>query len=151
MHVKTPKGDLLWPSDTALAVQMGVAAGHSGLSRHVSRLKKDHIRTIAKLDVFADHRLAETMPSLSVMDASTDSPWTDANGLHWSNPSDRRVWAYNIALSRELARMGFDEIQFDYIRFPATAIFLSSATPTPGPVFRNQTASRPFWKKRTMN
>ncbi|BBO67090.1 hypothetical protein DSCA_10200 [Desulfosarcina alkanivorans] len=119
LHVKTPRGKLLWPSGNAMAVQMGVAAGHSGLSRHVARLKKDNIRTIAKLDVFADHQLAATMPSLSVMDASTGSPWTDANGLHWSNPSDRRVWAYNIALCRELARMGVDEIQFDYVRFPS--------------------------------
>jgi hypothetical protein len=119
LHVKSPRGNLLWPSENAIALQMGVVARHSGLARHLSRLKKDNIRTIAKLDVFADHQLAAAMPALSVMDRSTDSPWTDANGLHWSNPSDSRVWDYNIALSKELARMGFDEIQFDYIRFPS--------------------------------
>jgi hypothetical protein len=119
MHVKSPKGKLLWPSENAIALQMGVAARHSGLERHVSRLKKDNIRSIAKLDVFADHQLAAAMPALSVMDDSTGLPWTDANGLHWSNPGDSRVWDYNIALSKELARMGFDEIQFDYIRFPS--------------------------------
>lgn len=119
LHVKSPKGHLLWPSDNALARQIGATARHSGLVRHVSRLKEDNIRTIAKLDVFADHLLASTMPALSVMDGTTDSPWTDANGLHWTNPSDSRVWDYNIALSKELARMGFDEIQFDYIRFPS--------------------------------
>jgi hypothetical protein len=40
MHVKSPKGKLLWPSENAIALQMGVAARHSGLERHVSRLKK---------------------------------------------------------------------------------------------------------------
>ncbi|MCB2146669.1 MAG: putative glycoside hydrolase [Deltaproteobacteria bacterium] len=119
LHVKSPKGKLLWPSENTMAVQLGVGANHSGLEKHVARLKKDNIRTIAKLDVFADHQLASAMPELSVMDSASGTPWTDANGLHWANPSDSRVWDYNIALSKELARMGFDEIQFDYVRFPS--------------------------------
>lgn len=119
LHVKTPRGRLLWSSENPTAVEMGVAAQHSGLVRHVARLKQDNIYTIAKLDVFADHRLAASRPELSVIDARTGAPWTDANGLHWSNPRDSRVWAYNIALARELAGMGFDEIQFDYVRFPS--------------------------------
>lgn len=102
-----------------MAVEMGVAAGHSGLARHVARLKQDNIHTIAKLDVFADHQLAASRPELSVIDAKSGAPWADANGLHWSNPSDSRVWAYNIALAKELAGIGFDEIQFDYVRFPS--------------------------------
>lgn len=119
LHVKTPMGKLLWPSNNPTALRLGVITKHSGLSQHVLRLKKDHIRTIAKLDVFADHQLAASMPQLSVIDDSTATPWMDANGLHWSNPSDSRVWEYNIALAKELAGMGFDEIQFDYIRFPS--------------------------------
>ena len=119
LHVKSPKGKLSWPSENAMAIQLGVGANHSGLEKHVARLKKDNIHTIAKLDVFADHQLAAMLPELSVMDSSSDTPWTDANNLHWANPSDRRVWDYNIALSKELAGMGFDEIQFDYVRFPS--------------------------------
>ena len=119
LHVKTPEGKLMWPSDNPTARKMGVSSSHASLVRHVSRLKRDNIHTIAKLDVFADHQLAACLPGLAVMDASIAAPWTDANGLHWSNPSDSRVWAYNIALSRELALMGFEEIQFDYVRFPS--------------------------------
>ncbi|WP_372681645.1 putative glycoside hydrolase [Desulfosarcina sp.] len=119
LHVKSPRGKLLWPSENAMAIQLGVEANHSGLEKHVARLKRDNIRTIAKLDVFADHQLAAIMPELSVMDSTSGTPWTDANDLHWANPSDSRVWEYNIALSKELAAMGFDEIQFDYVRFPS--------------------------------
>ncbi len=119
LHVKSPKGKLSWLSENAMAIELGVGANHSGLEKHVARLKKDNIHTIAKLDVFADHQLAAMLPELSVMDSSSDTPWTDANNLHWANPSDRRVWDYNIALSKELAGMGFDEIQFDYVRFPS--------------------------------
>jgi len=133
LHVKTPRGKLMWPSKNQMAIQLGVAARHSSLARHVSRLKTDHIRTIAKLDVFSDHRLAARHPGMSVIDAGTAMPWTDANGLHWSNPSDSRVWDYNIALAKELACMGFDEIQFDYVRFPSdgdlSTIYYPNATP----------------------
>jgi len=119
LHVKTPRGRLLWPSENPIAIQLGVSTRHSWLAKHVSRLKKDNIRTIAKLDVFADHQLAAHMPQLSVIDDATAMPWTDANDLHWTNPGDSRVWDYNIALSKELAGLGFDEIQFDYVRFPS--------------------------------
>ena len=119
LHVKTPRGRLLWPSDNPTALQLNVTTRHAGLAKHVSRLKKDSIRTIAKLDVFADHQLAASMPELSVWDDSSAVPWTDANGLHWSNPTNSRVWDYNIALAKELAGIGFDEIQFDYVRFPS--------------------------------
>lgn len=129
LHVKTPRGRLLWPSKNSTAVEMGVAAGHSGLARHVARLKQDKIHTIAKLDVFADHQLAASRPELSVIDARSGAPWTDANGLHWSNPSDSRVWAYNIALAKELAGIGFDEIQFDYVRFPSDGDLSAIAYP----------------------
>ena len=48
LHVKSPKGKLMWPSENPMAVQMGVGARHSGLEKHVARLKKDNIHTIAK-------------------------------------------------------------------------------------------------------
>ena len=146
LHVKSPKGRLLWPSENAIARQLGVATGHSGLERHVKRLKKDNIRTIAKLDVFADHQLAATIPALCVMDGSTGLPWTDANGLHWSNPSDSRVWAYNIALSRELVKIGFDEIQFDYVRFPSDGDLSTIRYPNTVPGFSKSDCIKSFLK-----
>ena len=144
LHVKSPKGKLLWPSENAMAIQLGVGTKHSGLEKHVARLKKDNIRTIAKLDVFADHQLAATMPELSVMDGSTQTPWTDANGLHWSNPNDNRVWDYNIALSKELARIGFDEIQFDYVRFPSDGDLSSIRYPNTLPGFSKSDTIKAF-------
>jgi len=119
LHVKTPTGKLMWNSKNKLALQLGVTAKHSCLEKHVLRLKSKGIHTIAKLDVFADDQLATTFPHLSVMEKSSDEPWSDANDLRWSNPTDSRVWEYNIALAKELVQIGFDEIQFDYVRFPS--------------------------------
>jgi hypothetical protein len=147
LHVKTPTGQLLWPSKHAIARQLGVSNDHAGLARHVSRLKADNIHTIAKLDVFADHQLAACLPELSVMDVSKNTPWTDANGLHWSNPSHRRVWAYNIALSKELAGIGFDEIQFDYVRFPSDGDLSIIGYPNATPGFSKSDCIRSFLRE----
>jgi hypothetical protein len=147
LHVKSPKGKLLWPSKNALAIQLGVGVNHSGLEKHVARLKEDNIRTIAKLDVFADHQLAEAFPVLSVMDRSSDTPWSDANGLHWANPGDSRVWDYNIALSKELARMGFDEIQFDYVRFPSDGDLSIISYPNTLPGFSKSDCIKSFLER----
>ena len=147
LHVKSPRGKLLWPSDTAMAVELGVGANHSRVATHVARLKKDNIHTIAKVDVFADHQLAAAFPALSVIDSFSDTPWTDANGLHWTNPSDSRVWDYNIALSKELACMGFDEIQFDYVRFPSDGDLSIISYPNTQPGFSKSDCIASFLKK----
>jgi hypothetical protein len=149
LHVKSPKGKLLWPSENTMAIQLGVGVKHTGLKKHVARLKKDNIRTIAKLDVFADDQLAVDRPELSVIDRLSGTPWTDANGLHWTNPSDSRVWDYNIALSKELARMGFDEIQFDYVRFPSDGDLSATTYPNTLPGFSKSDCIQSFleWAK----
>lgn len=147
LHVKTPTGKLLWSSENAMAIDLGVGVKRSELQTHVVRLKADNIRTIAKLDVFADHQLAATMPTLSVMDDLMDTQWTDANGLYWANPTDSRVWDYNIALSKELAHMGFDEVQFDYVRFPSDGDLSSIRYPNTLPGFSKSDCIGSFLKK----
>ena len=44
--------------------------------------------------------------------------WQNHAGLGWTNPYDKRVWDYNVSIAEVAARAGFDEIQFDYVRFP---------------------------------
>jgi hypothetical protein len=56
---------------------------------------------------------------MGILDTATGSQWVDKKGLGWTDPYNQKVWEYNIALARELAELGFDEIQFDYIRFPS--------------------------------
>ena len=62
--------------------------------------------------------------------------WTNSIGLGWSNPYDKKVWDYNVDIAEAAARAGFDEIMFDYIRFPTDGD-LSSAV-FPGKVERAQ-------------
>ena len=76
------------------------------------------VYAIARQVVFKDTPLAGARPDLAVADAVTGAPWRDMNGVAWVNPFNEEVWAANIDLAVELAGRGFDEIQFDYVRFP---------------------------------
>jgi hypothetical protein len=67
--------------------------------------------------VFKDNPLAEHRRDLAVKTVAGRS-WRDREDLAWTDPFRRGIWDYNIALAAEAASHGFDEIQFDYVRFP---------------------------------
>jgi hypothetical protein len=75
------------------------------------------IHTIARIAVFQDPQLASARPELAVR-ASTGGVWKDRKGLSGVDPAAREVWKYNVDLAKEAAARGFDEVQFDYVRFP---------------------------------
>ena len=77
------------------------------------------IYTIARIVLFKDDPLSRARPDLAVMDSETGKQWVDGEGLGWADPTRREVWEYNVAIAKEAAELGFDEIQFDYIRFPS--------------------------------
>jgi len=119
LHVKDPYGLIRWKSNNQLAKEMGAIASNGLVEHALRRLKEQGFWCIAKLDVFVDHRLVYNHPFMGILDIRTGGPWNDKNGLYWANPFNRKVWEYNIALCQELVDLGFDEIQFDYIRFPS--------------------------------
>ena len=73
---------------------------------------------IGRVVTFEDPVLSEKRPELAIR-SSDGSVWHTNAGLGWTNPYDRRVWAYNVNVAAAAARAGFDEIQFDYVRFPS--------------------------------
>jgi hypothetical protein len=72
---------------------------------------------IARIVVFKDNPLAEARPDLAVKSAG-GRIWRDREGLAWVDPSKKESWDYSIDVAVEAASNGFDEIQFDYVRFP---------------------------------
>lgn len=119
LHVKDPHGWIRWKSNNRLARETGAIAANGLVEPALKRLKARGFWTIAKLDVFVDHRLVSRHPEMGLRNSQTGSAWLDQNGLGWANPFNRDVWEYIISLCRELVDLGFDEIQFDYIRFPS--------------------------------
>lgn len=72
---------------------------------------------IARIVVFKDDPLARAHPEWAVRDAAGEI-WEDREHQRWIDPTSRAAWQHNYDVAEEAARMGFDEIQFDYLRFP---------------------------------
>jgi len=85
----------------------------------LENLHKENLYAIARLPVFQDPTLASSNPSVALKNKRTGKLWADNKGLFWVDPASLEVWDYNIALAKEAWLMGFDEINFDYIRFPS--------------------------------
>jgi hypothetical protein len=101
--------------------------------QRVARLVHAHgIYLIGRVVTFEDPVLAAKRPNLAIRN-SDGSPWHNREGLGWTNPYDRRVWRYNIGVAEAAARAGFDEIQFDYVRFPSDGDLSQIRYPDPHP------------------
>jgi hypothetical protein len=96
-------------------------AGHSGVIPHakalLDTLKAHRILPIARIVVFKDSVAARANPDHTIR-KSDGSAWRDKQGLTWVNPYDEAIWEYNIRVAEEAVKLGFGEVQFDYIRFP---------------------------------
>ena len=96
-------------------------AGTSGTIRNLpallDTLRAHKILPIARMVVFKDSVTARVHPEWTIR-KQDNSVWRDKKGLAWVNPYHHELWDYNIGIAEELAKMGFGEIQFDYIRFP---------------------------------
>ncbi|MEK7193645.1 MAG: putative glycoside hydrolase [Patescibacteria group bacterium] len=78
----------------------------------------DHgIYVIGRIAVFEDSLLANARPGWALQNKVTGGIWKDHKGLAWLDPSVSDVWDYNIAITKDALSRGFDEINFDYIRF----------------------------------
>lgn len=83
----------------------------------VDMLRQKNIYLIARIVVFKDDLLATAHPELAVR-RKDGTLWRDREQLAWVDPFRTEVWNYNLDLAAEAAALGFDEIQFDYVRFP---------------------------------
>jgi hypothetical protein len=81
------------------------------------RLEAEGIYPIARIVIVKDPLLVSARPHLAVQDTA-GGVWVDSKELVWLNLYNREVWEYHVALAEEAARLGFPEIQWDYVRFP---------------------------------
>lgn len=83
----------------------------------IEKLHEKNVYLIARIAVFEDPILSSNKANLAIKDKDGNL-WKNYNGLSWVDPSSKEVWDYNILIAKEAWKMGFDEINFDYIRFP---------------------------------
>ena len=74
---------------------------------------------ITRIVTFQDGPLTDAEPEISARNTTTGGVWKNNRGTGWLDPTDRDSWEYPLGLAVESCRRGFDEIQFDYVRFPS--------------------------------
>jgi hypothetical protein len=119
IDIKGDRGFISHPTHSTLGLQAG--ANRIITIRDpptlLSDLHRRGLYAIARIVVFKDDPVARSQPDLAVKTVQ-GKLFVDGEGLAWTDPFNRTVWDYNIELAIEAAKEGFDEIQFDYIRFP---------------------------------
>ena len=119
LDVKDENGEVGFASSAAPLARTTGAARDYYAPRDVARRAHERgIYLIGRVVVFEDPVLSHARPDLAIRH-SGGSVWRDGAGLGWANPYDRRVWKYNVDVAVGAARAGFDEIMFDYVRFPS--------------------------------
>lgn len=119
VDVKDDTGYLTYRSQIATAVDIGanrqLRARDAGARLAV--LKSHGIRAIARIVVAKDPLLASQKPEWSIR-TGDGGLWSDRKGTHWVDAFNDSVWVYAANLAAEAVEMGFEEVQFDYVRFP---------------------------------
>jgi hypothetical protein len=87
--------------------------------KFVHFLHQQNMHAIARIAIFRDEHLVVEHPELAVQSRRTHQAWRENGKLVWTDPSNPKVQDYDIALAKHVAQLGADEIQFDYVRFPA--------------------------------
>lgn len=119
-------GKLLFDSKNPLANQLGLIYDVNSYPRKdlidVPKLLDDAhkagLYVVARMVVYRDPALAKAKPEWALRNRNTGQPWKDLSDLVWPNPLIPEVGDYNVEIAKEIAGLGFDELQFDYIRFP---------------------------------
>lgn len=117
IDVKDERGIIGYRSKVKLANEIGAAQDYFNLDRVIATCKKQDIYTIGRIVVFEDPKLALHKRDFAVKTLD-GRIWRGRNGTFWVDPYCKEVWKYNVDLAKEAISHGFDEIQFDYTRFP---------------------------------
>jgi hypothetical protein len=102
----------------AIARHDGAARAYFNPKQAVAQAHKAGIYVIGRVVSFEDPITAVAHPDLAIH-RSDGSIWTTSGGLAWLNPYSRKAWRYDVDVAVAAAKAGFDEIQFDYTRFPS--------------------------------
>lgn len=133
IDVKNDEGLVAWKSDVEIVNRVGSNwnTPMKDFDTLMNYLKEKEIYTIARIVAFKDPFFAKNNPDHAIQ-LSSGGVYLDRSGFAWVNPFDQYVWDYVISVSQEAALRGFDEIQYDYVRFPDNAKYYNPITYFPG-------------------
>lgn len=135
INVKDDNGFITYASDVEVVQKMNETTPIpiDDIKNMLQVLQDYDIYTIGRIVAFKDKNFAVKSPEHSIQ-LKSGGTWLDPNSgnIPWINPFDKYVWDYNLAIAKEAALLGFDEIQFDYVRFPDGAKKYNPITEFPG-------------------
>ena len=119
IDIKDASGLVFYNSQVPLTQELdSVQVRLPDIQEFLAELKQKGIYRIARMVVFQDPHFASARPDIALKRAD-GSLWRDYKGLAWVDPTRHEVWKYNLDIAKEAVALGFDEINFDYIRFPS--------------------------------
>jgi hypothetical protein len=129
LDVKDENGEVGFsPAGVPLARAIAAAQTYYDPRRAARRAHARGLYLIGRVVVFEDPILSRERPDLAIQ-RQDGSVWTTSSGLGWVNPYNRRVWKYNVDIGEAAVKAGFDEIMFDYVRFPTDGDVESAVYP----------------------
>jgi hypothetical protein len=115
---KQEEGIVLYASQVQEAIDIGAVNPLYDVEAALRAAEDRGLYTITRIVTFQDGVRGPSRPEHAIRDSQTGDLWRNGRGLTWMDPTDRGSWDYPIALALEACELGFDEIQFDYVRFP---------------------------------
>jgi len=120
IDMKDDFGNIYFHAEDKTASEIKAQKKPINISEILKKLKDNNIYSIARIVVFKDQKLWTAYDGkYSIKNKITGKPWKGVEGEYWVDPHSEFVHNYNIGLAKDLEKLGFDEIQFDYIRFPS--------------------------------
>jgi hypothetical protein len=119
VDLKDNNGFVYYDSHVPLAREVGAIQPILDVPTLLKTLHARNVYAIARIVVMEDPIAATKRPDLAIRDARNGRVWRTTQGQPWLNPTSPQVWAYVSDLAKEAADLGFDEVQFDYVRFPS--------------------------------
>ncbi len=119
IDIKDYSGYILYPSSLPEVQAINASKDRmSDVKKVIDDFHAIGVYVIARQTVFQDPVLAYARPETAVK-TKNGNIWLDNKGLAWVDPASREVWEYNLAIAKEAVILGFDEINFDYMRYPS--------------------------------
>lgn len=133
IDIKNDDGLVAWNSDIEIVnnVKSNWVTPLKNYERLLDYLKENDIYSIARIVAFKDPYFSKVKIEHAIQ-LKAGGVYKDGAGMTWVNPFDEYVWKYLVAISQEAALRGFDEIQYDYVRFPDSAAYYNPITEFPG-------------------
>ena len=119
LDTKGESGVVPYEINSPVAQSIGAISPKYDVESALADMKAADLYAITRIVTFQDTIAAPAFPEWATTDSSTGELWRTNAGARWMDPTDRRSWEYPLELAVEACKLGFDEIQFDYVRFPS--------------------------------